>query len=57
MLGLYTKGKEMINAEESKEVTIEMLKERIIKKENLIKFTEMEIGELKRTVLKLENIE
>ena len=44
----------MIDPEESKERTIEMLEGRIEKKQNLVKFTEMEIGELKRTVEKLK---
>jgi len=34
--------------------SIQMLKDRIEKKRELIKFTQMEIGELDRTVIKME---
>ena len=44
----------MIDPEDNKQTTIDMLEGRIEKKQNLIKFTEMEIGELKRTVEKLK---
>jgi len=33
---------------------ISKLKERLVAKQNLVKFTEMEIGEIERTIIKMK---